>query len=114
MKLLIVEDNERMRRTIKNIVEDLADELYECDDGADALAMYGLHRPDWVFMDIRMGEVDGIAATRQILSSFPRAKIVIVTEYDDTELQADARQAGARGYVVKRRLFELRQILVDN
>ena len=111
MKVLIVEDSEPMRRTIKNIVEDLAEWIYECVDGLDALTQFAKHRPDWVLMDIKMNGVDGLAATRQIMTLFPEARIVIVTSYDEGSFRDEARQAGACGYVLKENLLELTAIL---
>jgi CheY-like chemotaxis protein len=111
MNLLIVEDNEQMRRMIRGIVVDLTEELNECADGAEALAAYAEHRPDWVLMDIRMCEVNGIAATRQIKAAFPDAKIIIVTNYGDVEMRAAAALAGACQYVLKEDLFAVRRIL---
>lgn len=114
MKLLVVDDNSRMRRTIKSVVEDLADELFECADGSEALQLYEQHRPDWVTMDLRMKHLDGIETTRKIRAVYPNAQIVIVTEYDDADMREDARRAGAKFYVVKRELFDLRKILDSN
>jgi CheY-like chemotaxis protein len=111
MNLLIVEDSEQMRRTIKTFVRDLASEIHECADGAEALAAYRAHRPDWVLMDIRVGRMDGITATRQIKAADATARIVIVTNYDDADLRALASTAGACAYVVKENLFVLRQLL---
>jgi DNA-binding NarL/FixJ family response regulator len=113
MKLLIVEDNEQMRRTIRSFMVDIADVVFECTDGADALAAYELRRPDWVLMDIEMKRMDGISATRQIMSSFPCARVMIVTDYDDPDLREAAHRAGACEYVVKENLLELRRILLD-
>jgi CheY-like chemotaxis protein len=111
MKLLIVDDNPSIRKMIKSIVEDLAEEIRECSDGSEALALYRERRADWVLMDIRMNKVDGLAATRQIKSAYPDARIVIVTNYDEADLREAARQAGARDYVVKENLLALREIL---
>ena len=111
MILLIVEDNEQMRRTIKSCVEDLATEIYECADGAEALAAFESSRADWVFMDIEMPQMDGISATRQIKNLFPAARVIIVSNYDDPDLRAAAHQAGACDYVVKENLLNLRRIL---
>jgi CheY-like chemotaxis protein len=113
MNILIVEDSEQMRRAVKCFVSDLAEQVYECGDGAQALAAYGQHRPDWVLMDIEMKELDGISATRQIMAAFPEAHIVIVTNYDDGDLREAARRAGACEYVVKEDLLDLRRILSD-
>jgi CheY-like chemotaxis protein len=111
MKLLIVEDNANMRRLIKGLVDDLAETINECSDGAEALAAYVEHRPDWVLMDIKMERLDGIAATRQIIAAFPDAQIVMVTDYADAKSRAAASAAGACAYVVKEDLFVLRAIL---
>jgi DNA-binding NarL/FixJ family response regulator len=62
-------------------------------------------------MDIRMKVMDGIAATREILRAFPRARIVIVTDYNDATLRQDAVAAGAVGFVAKDDLTALRSIL---
>jgi NarL family two-component system response regulator LiaR len=111
MKLLIVEDNADMRRLITGLVCDLAETIDECSDGADALATYVECRPDWVLMDIKMARLDGIAATRQIIAAFPEAQIVIVTDYSDAKLRAEATAAGACAYVIKEDLLALRKIL---
>ncbi|HXG64495.1 MAG TPA: response regulator transcription factor [Blastocatellia bacterium] len=114
MKLLIVEDNEQMRLLIKSFVSDIAESVIECSDGAEALAAYREHQPDWVLMDIKMGQVDGIAATRQIRAIFPSARIMIVTDHDDARLRKAAWCAGAREYVLKEDLLVLRRILTPH
>jgi two-component system response regulator DesR len=111
MRLLIVEDNYQMRRLIKHIVGDGAEAIFECGDGAEALAAYRAHQPDWVLMDIEMKRLDGISATRQIKRAFPEARIVIVTEYDHADWRDEARSAGACRYVLKENLLALRGIL---
>ncbi|HEX8999058.1 MAG TPA: response regulator transcription factor [Blastocatellia bacterium] len=111
MSLLIVEDNAKMRRMLKTLVDDLASPVHECADGAEALAVYAARRPDWVLMDIAMKDLDGLSATCQIKSAYPDAKIIIVTGYDEADLRQAAREAGACGYVLKENLIELRQRL---
>lgn len=113
MMILIVEDNEQMRRMIRSITADVAEECFECSDGREALAAYARHRPDWVLMDIKMKEMDGISATRQIKDSYPEARVMIVTNYDDAALREAARNAGACEYVVKENLLDLRRLLVN-
>lgn len=112
MSILIVDDNEQMRRMIKNVLCDLTEDFMECVDGANALAAYQEHRPDWVLMDIKMKQVDGLMANRRIKAIFPEARIIIVTGYDDARLRDAARRAGACAYVHKENLLALRQILV--
>lgn len=111
MKILIVDDNARMRRAIKSLLADLADEFFECADGETALAAHAEHRPDVVLMDIEMMGMDGITAARAIMAADPSARIIIVTGYDDKGLRAAAQAAGACGYVLKENLLELRRLL---
>jgi CheY-like chemotaxis protein len=113
MNVLIVEDNARMRGMIRTVVGDLADEIFECEDGDEALLLYEKYKPDWVLMDIRMKRTDGLTATRQIKSAFTDAKIIVVTNYNDTNLQDAAINAGAIGYVLKENLPEIRGILLQ-
>lgn len=114
MKLLIVDDSPAMRRTIKSLLADCVQEFYECSDGGEALAAYSRNRPDWVLMDVRMKYVNGIQATEQLKALFPEAKVVIVTDYDDPKLREAAYRAGACHYVLKRRLFDVCQILITD
>jgi NarL family two-component system response regulator LiaR len=111
MFLLIVDDNQQMRRLIRSVVGDLAESIAECCDGSLALAAYAEHCPDWVLMDIKMQQMDGITATREIRASYPMAHVCIVTDYEDVELRQAATEAGAEGYVVKGDLLVLRQML---
>jgi CheY-like chemotaxis protein len=113
MRLLIVEDNAQMRRLIKSVVGDIAETVCECCDGADALDAYTTHLPDWVLMDIRMERMDGLTASRQIKAAYPQANICIVTDYGDAKTREAARQAGARSFVSKDNLFDLRVTLQE-
>ena len=89
----------------------MASEIQECTDGWDALGAYEKHRPDVVLMDVRMTRMDGLTATRQIRSSYPTARIILVTDYDDDDLRAAAVKAGACNYVLKEELASLSEIV---
>ena len=111
MNLLIVEDNKKMRRMIRSIVTDLADQIVECGDGSEAVFLYENTKPDWVLMDIRMVKTDGITATRQIIKRFADAKIIIVTNHDDAFFRESAREAGAVDYILKENLLDILPII---
>jgi two-component system, NarL family, response regulator DegU len=111
MKILIVEDNPVMRHLIRSIVSEMA-EVFECEDGSEALQLYEQHQPDWVLMDIRMKRMGGIEATRRIRQYDFDARVIIVSNYDDKRLRETARTAGAYGYVLKEDLSVLKQILI--
>ena len=109
-KFLLVEDNADMRQALRQMLSDLG-EVYECSDGTKAFSAYAEHLPDWVLMDIKLGQTNGIAATSEITAVYPEARIVMVTVYGDEELREAAGQAGACGFVLKEDLDEVRQIL---
>jgi CheY-like chemotaxis protein len=114
MKLLIIEDNPQMRQMIREVVADLAEEVIECADGEEAVAAYAAQQfsgEDWVLMDLQMPGIGGLEATRRIRAAFPDAQIIIVTHYDDKHWRTAATEAGARGYLLKENLLELRQML---
>lgn len=112
-RILIADDDVRMRRVLRQMVADLASEVYEAGDGGEAIEVYAARQPDWVLMDLRMKPVDGLQATAQIKGRFPAARVVIVTQYDDAGLRAEAARAGACAYVLKENLHELPAILKE-
>lgn len=114
MKALIVEDNPKMRQMLADFIGHKFEQIYECADGSQALSFYEKHLPDWVLMDWQMAETDGITATREIIAEFPTAQICLVTSYDNVFLKAEALEAGAKGFVLKKNLAELELILVNN
>jgi DNA-binding NarL/FixJ family response regulator len=114
MKVLIVDDNEQMRRMVITLVKDLVECVFECGEGAGALLAYTQHRPDWVLIDIDLPDVDGISATKRIVAAHPEARVMMVTNYDDADLREAARLAGACEYVVKENLLEIRRILAPS
>jgi len=111
VKVLIVDDNVPVRRLIASILEPLAHSIQECSDGSEAVAAYRSTQPDIVLMDIQMKEMDGIEATRRICQADPNAKIVILTDYDDTELRKAAAAAGVTHYALKDNLPDLIRLI---
>ena len=113
MTILIVEDNPTVRKLIRRATADIADTIFECEDGADSVAAYSSHHPDLVLMDVRMPRMDGLTATRMLTQQFPLAKVVILTDYNDDELRSAAREAGACAFALKHNLTELEDILLE-
>jgi CheY-like chemotaxis protein len=111
MKLLIVDDNDEMRREIIMFLGDLMEEIFESEDGDEALDAYRACQPDWVLIDVKMRRVDGFEATRRIKAEFPDARIVILSQYGNVELRETAAGAGALDYVLKDDLVRLRSII---
>ena len=111
MKILIVDDSKRMRQMIRAFISDISSDIVECGDGSEALGAYRKHRPDIILMDLKMAGMDGLAATSQIIESFPETRIVIVSQWDDAHFREAARLAGAETIVSKSDLLPLRSIL---
>jgi DNA-binding NarL/FixJ family response regulator len=111
VKLLIVDDSEQMRRALRSLLGDLAEEMFEACDGASALETCRTCRPDWVLMDVRMAGLDGIRATRLVRSAHPETNVLIMTSFDDPGVREAATAAGACAFVLKDDLLALRRIL---
>src|SRR5690606_17279604 len=74
----------------------------EASDGAEAVAAVARSSPHVVLMDVRMPEVDGIAATERILSRADPPKVIVLTTFELDEYVFDALAAGASGFLLKR------------
>ena len=114
MTVLIVEDNAGVRRLVRIAVEQIATQIWECADGAEALAVYRERSPNVVLMDINMPIMDGLAATRQIRRFDPDARIIIVTDCDDEETRAAAAEAGVSGFAIKQDLTQLEALIIGS
>jgi CheY-like chemotaxis protein len=114
MKLLIADDSAAFRRLVKSLFPAATTRFLECADGEEAVFRYDQERPDWTLMDIEMKGVDGLTATAMIRARHPHARILIVTQYDDSDLRANARTAGASAYILKDNLAELRRFIAEN
>lgn len=113
MRVMIVDDQPRMRAVIRDAVATVCHEIIECGGGAEALEAYATARPDWVTMDYRMEPMDGFQATTALKQRYPGARVLIVTNYDEAELRAAALEAGADGFVLKEDVSTLPQLLTE-
>ena len=85
--------------------------MFECSDGNQSIKIYKKHHPDWVLMDINLGETNGLDITRSITQFDPTAKIIILTQYDEPAYRKIASNHGACGYVLKDNLMEIIKII---
>ncbi|WP_297659727.1 response regulator transcription factor [Pseudonocardia sp.] len=103
--LLLVDDEELVRAGLRAVLEAEPDiEVRgEGADGADVPGLVRTHRPDVVLMDVRMAEIDGIAATRHLVSTMDRPpRVLVLTTFGNDGHVYDALQAGAAGFLLKR------------
>jgi two-component system response regulator DegU len=102
LRLLLADDHPLIREGLR---ASLADQGFtvvaEAEDGRSAVDLALEHRPDVVVMDIGMPDLDGLEATRRILSKRPNARVLVLTAHDDDQMREAAKAAGAMGYVPK-------------
>jgi DNA-binding NarL/FixJ family response regulator len=104
VRVLIVDDDDLMRAGLRSVLssDDAIDVVGEAGDGRDALYRTRMLKPDVVLMDVQMPDVDGIAATRELLRDFPAVKVVILTTFEQDDYIFGALSAGASGFLLKR------------
>ena len=104
VRVLLVDDDDLMRAGLRSVLssDDTIEVVGEAGDGRLALGAVRELRPDLVLMDIRMPELDGIAATREVLEAIPDVKVVVLTTFEDDDYIFDALNVGASGFLLKR------------
>ena len=103
IKVLLVDDQTLIRQGIRLLLEIEPDiqVVGQAADGRAALEQVEILHPDVVLMDVRMPEMDGVAATRLISASHPEVKVIILTTFEDDETVFEGLKAGASGYLLK-------------
>jgi DNA-binding NarL/FixJ family response regulator len=104
VRVLIVDDDDLMRAGLAAVLssDKTVDVAGEASDGRRALEQVRALGPDVVLMDVRMPDLDGIAATREVVAAFPDAKVVILTTFEQDDYIFGALNAGASGFLLKR------------
>ena len=100
---MIADDQTLFRSGLSRLLEadDRVTVVGEAVDGAEAIKMAASLKPDAVLMDIKMPNVDGIEATRRIVSDNPKVKVLMLTTFEADNHVIQALKAGASGYVLK-------------
>lgn len=103
IRLLIVDDQRLMREGLRTLLEleNDFDVVGEAGDGRAALEAYAQLTPDVVLMDIRMPVMNGVEATRRLRATWPEARVIILTTFDDDANVFEGLRAGAQGYLLK-------------
>ena len=100
--ILVVDDSLIIVKKLSTLLEKVGYRVVQtAATGRQAIAAYRACMPDVVTMDITMPDMDGIEATRAIISEFPDAKIIMITSHGQEMMVLDALKAGAKGYVLK-------------
>jgi DNA-binding NarL/FixJ family response regulator len=106
IRLLLVDDQPQVRRGLimRLALESDVEIVGEAGDAERALELAGLLQPDVVIMDVELPGMDGIDATRMLLTTLPQTAIVMLSLHDDTDTIARAKAAGAAAFVAKHRM----------
>lgn len=110
-RLLIVDDHDLIRESTQLMLEGEPDleVVGEAVNGRHALELCRQLRPDLVLMDVRMPEMDGLTATREIKKEMPAISVLVVSAYESEDYRREAASAGATDYILKD--AERRQLL---
>lgn len=103
IRILLADDHSMVRQGFRRILEAQADFqiVGEASDGREAMALTEQLRPDIVVMDVAMPGMNGIEATRRIVESSPRTKVLALSMHRDSVYVREILRAGARGYLLK-------------
>lgn len=103
LRILIADDHEVARKGIRSLLESHVgwEVCGEARDGREAVELASQLTPDVLLLDIGMPNLNGLDATRQILTTMPEARILILTIHDSEQVIREVLAAGARGFLLK-------------
>ncbi len=103
VRVLVTDDHELARAGLKSLLagERGLEVVGEAASGAQAVSLCQRLQPNLVLMDVRMPDMDGLAATREIKARCPATSVIIVTMHENPDYLLEAIKAGAAGYLLK-------------
>jgi two-component system response regulator NreC len=121
IKILLADDHQLMREGLGSLLnrQPGLEVVAEAENGRTAVQLTQKFLPDVVVMDVSMPDLNGIDATRQILSQNPRTKVIALSMHSDKQFVVEMLRAGASGYMLKDSAFEelasvIRTVLKDH
>lgn len=103
IRLLIIDDHPVFRESLAHALAAAPgfEVVAQANDGSAAAGLWQRHRPDVTLMDVKLLDVDGVAAVRQIRAAEPGARVLMLTSSEDDRDACEALEAGAAGYITK-------------
>jgi DNA-binding NarL/FixJ family response regulator len=104
VRVLLVDDDDLMRAGLRAVLssDDSVEVVGEAADGREAVELAAGSRPDVALMDVRMPNMDGIAATREVLERAPSTRVIVLTTFEEDDYIFGSLSAGASGFLLKR------------
>lgn len=108
VRILLADDHAIVRQGLRSLLEKEPDMevVGEAEDGRVALNLVRERAPDIVIMDITMPNLNGVDATHEIVSEFPKVKVIALSIHSHKRFVADMLKAGVFGYILKECLFD--------
>ncbi len=109
IKILLADDHAILRQGLRSLLEEQGDiEVVEksAADGRKAVELAGKFKPDIVIMDVTMPNLNGVDATRKIVSQYTSIKVIALSIHSNRHFVADMLRAGASGYILKESVFD--------
>ena len=101
MKILVVDDEVEVGSFLCNFLKRLGLEAQKATSGEEALKMFSLVKPDWVFLDLKMPDIDGLEVLRRMKEVDSKVQALMITGRDDELAENEAHALGARDYLIK-------------
>jgi len=114
-RILVVEDHKSLRETLQDWLSFRFPDV-EVDvaaTGEEAVTLSTRTNPDLILMDIRLPGIDGFEATREILKRGVQTEVIIITNHNEEIYQQESQNAGARGFVLKRNIWERLPVVIS-
>jgi DNA-binding NarL/FixJ family response regulator len=105
IRVAIADDHSLVRQGLRRYLEmaDGIEVVGEASNGKELIALVEKTSPEIALVDIRMPEMDGLEAARELRDKYPNVGVIMLTAYDDRQFVVEAVRSGARGYVLKAR-----------
>jgi two-component system, NarL family, response regulator NreC len=102
VRLLLADDHALIRQGLKALLEKQGFQVVgEASNGQEALRLVEKTQPDVAIIDISMPILNGVDAARELKKSFPKTKVILLTQHDEDQYITESLRAGVRGYVLK-------------
>ena len=99
IRILLVDDHQIVRTGLRSLIDNQSGMMVvaEADDGRAAMQLIKELRPDVVIMDVAMPDLNGMEATRQIVTDFPEVRVIALSMHSDRRFVTGMLEAGASG-----------------